>query len=246
MQNNKIAPITIVIPTAGRVKNITTKLIHSIQDYVDQIILFDNKRQFNKKDFAENVLVIRKNDLAVNPAWQKGVEMARNDTVVLMNDDILFNHNEGELFEEIIFELSNNQWSVVGADNSGMVMFDEESELPSELPYEGFYCTKAEKRNENWGAFIALKKHLMVPIHEDLKIYYGDDIIFNFSPLMHPHAKCCGKMWFKWYHRMSSTSSQINDDVRDFEIQLYSVIIEGLNRRLEARRQQEKELLGTR
>jgi len=120
MQNNKIAPITIVIPTAGRVKNITTKLIHSIQDYVDQIILFDNKRQFNKKDFAENVLVIRKNDLAVNPAWQKGVEMARNDTVVLMNDDILFNHNEGELFEEIIFELSNNQWSVVGADNSGM------------------------------------------------------------------------------------------------------------------------------
>jgi len=200
---------------------------------VDQIILFDNLRKFNKKDFPDNVLVIRKNNLYVNPAWMKGAEIARNDYLILMNDDILFNHNEGELFDEIIFELENNMFSVLGTDNETMVMFDKIEELPENMKYEGFYVVKSEKRNENWGAFIALKKNSMVPIHNELLIYFGDDIIYHFSKLCHPYAKQCAKMCFKWYHRMSSTSSRPEIDmIREKEIQVYDQIIHILNSKL--------------
>jgi len=227
-------PISVIIPTIGACKEITLELVHSIQDYVDEIIIIDNHRKFNKKEFASNVLVLRKNNLYVNPAWQKGIEIARNHMCILMNDDILFNHNEGELFDEIMFELDNHIFGILGMNQEHMTFFINRDEIPEELPYEGFYVEKlGKKRPKNWGTFMALKKCNFIKIPEVLKIWFGDDIQFNFAALKETYAKNVGMMSFKWYHRESSSScNPALLEQQEIETEHYDYIISHLNTKL--------------
>ena len=226
--------ITVIIPTIGACKDITLELIHSIEDFVDEIILIDNERKFNKKEFSDNVLVLRKNNLFVNPAWQKGIDIARNEICLLLNDDILFNHNNGELFDEIIFELNNNIFGILGMNQEKMTFFMKREEIPGELDYEGFYVEKLDKkRPKNWGTFMALKKQNFIKIPEGLEIWFGDDIQFNFAALKENYAKNVGMMSFKWYHRESSSScNPALLDKQKTETEIFDYIITSLNTKL--------------
>lgn len=225
---------TVIIPTIGKVKDITTRLITEISEFVDEVIVFDNARQFNKKNFAENVMILRKNNEFVNPAWNKGTKIARNDYIILMNDDIIIPLNEGKFFDEIIFELNNKVFCLLGMAESTMLPFDNLNELPEEFPESDFYVCEApaKKRPQNFGAIIAYKKDNYIPIPEELKIFFGDDYLYNFLPLKDKYTKSVGLMHYPWYHRVSSTSESVKSDTIDFETEFYGQIIDGLNARL--------------
>ena len=231
MENCK-RPISIVIPTIGKVKNITNQLINTISPFVDEIILFDNARKFNKKELSDNVLCLRKNNHYVNPAWNKGTEMSRNDFVILMNDDILFDPLNGKIFDEIIFELENKVFCLLGMDEATMIPFDDI--LPDKLSTSSFYCIEAPKeRPRNFGAIIAFKKSNYMKIPEEMQIFFGDDYLYNFLPLKDKYTKSVGLMNFTWYHRVSSSSENVTSDTIDYETAFWGQIVHGLNARLD-------------
>ena len=86
--------LSVIIPTMQKNTKILLKLLKNIsQDkVVDEIILIDNAGKGFDKDIlnVEKVVpVINAENRYVNPTWNQGVELAKNEYWALLNDDIL-------------------------------------------------------------------------------------------------------------------------------------------------------------
>jgi glycosyltransferase involved in cell wall biosynthesis len=90
---------SVIIPTIWA-SEYTTPLLEELSncEMVGEIILIDNTDYilYPKQgwDFDKVQLVKEMKNTYVNPAWNKGVSIAKYDYVTICNDDILFNPNE--------------------------------------------------------------------------------------------------------------------------------------------------------
>lgn len=165
---------SVIIPTLWR-SDRTQKLINDLQscELVDEIIVIDNSAdkintQFNGKvkiiSFAKNIYV--------NPAWNVGVKLAKNECIALCNDDINFNTN---IFSTITKDvLTNNGIIGMGAGNY------TDSIDQNATPYVDVW--KPGINDLGWGCLIFLKKSNWVDIPDEIKIWYGDNFIKDANP----------------------------------------------------------------
>lgn len=106
-------------------------------------------------------------NIYVNPAWNRGVELSKNEHIAICNDDINFNTS--------IFELisSNNIDGIIGQSSNN---FNKNQEgLPNISPM-------GHSRPWGWGTLLLTQKKYWIPIPEQLKIWYGDDFFCIKNP----------------------------------------------------------------
>lgn len=186
---------TIIIPTLWK-SNRTLKLIDDLKqcEFVDEIIIIDNKSD-KVEDKAEGKvrLISFGENIYVNPAWNKGIELAKNECIALCNDDINFNPNIFGAITENILTYSG----IIGmGEGNYKDPIDEERG-----PYIDMW--RPGINDWGWGCFILLKKSHWKPIPNEIKIWYGDNFIKDVNPI----AKGCLRN-FRVETEMSTTSDE--------------------------------------
>lgn len=199
---------TIVIPTLWKSNRISKLLFDLIKcEFVDEIILIDNAGKFFEyfEGLDKVKLVQVKENIYVNPAWNLGIELAKNECIALVNDDINFDPN--------IFGLINK--SVL--EHSGIIGMGEGNYKDPIDEDRGPYIDvwKPGVNDWGWGCMILLKKSDWLPIPNEIKIWYGDNIIKDVNSV----AKGCLRN-FRIETEMSTTSDEKEwDDIKkqDYE-----------------------------
>ena len=102
---------SVIIPTLWK-SDRTKKLLSDLNEceYVDEIIIIDNtgteERDILPTIYPKLRMVSKGKNIYVNPAWNLGVELAKNDLIALVNDDINFDTNVFGVIDENILPLS--------------------------------------------------------------------------------------------------------------------------------------------
>jgi hypothetical protein len=189
---------TIGIPTiwkSERINKLVTDLNSSVM--IGEILIIDNLHQYDGR-FNEllKVRVIQpEENLYVNPAWNRIVKESKNNLVALLNDDINFDVNIFESFnEELLLHVGITG---MGQENYQNTQFEGEPII-----------TDAQHTSDwGWGCFLLLHKSQWVDIPNELKIWYGDNFIKTRNP--YPNGTLRG---FPIETEMSTTSDL--DEVR--------------------------------
>lgn len=159
--------ISIIIPTLWQ----SDCIYETIRDFKysqvegAELIIIDNA---NSDYNEEGVTFVRQTEnIFVNPAWNLGVSLAKNDTICLLNDDITIN----------LKTLFNN---ISRFPEYGMIGFDANRNLTQTLNVDDeiWELEDATCRSLGFGCMMIMPKAYYEPIPSDLKIYFGDDMLY--------------------------------------------------------------------
>jgi len=165
IDNNKYS---VVIPTMWKSNKIFSMLsIYEKSQYVEEIIIINNNYQKtpkNLKKYSKLKLYTKYKNLYVNSSWNWGNKIA-NYNLILANDDLIIRR-----LDELIFKTSQTNYDIIGLDADGIkrnsnIKIKEVKKFP----------------RRSYGCFMLLKKYYNIP--EDLKIFFGDNILFQKSKL---------------------------------------------------------------
>ena len=163
--NNKFS---IIIPTMWS-SNYLIKMmdIYDRCDLIDDVILIDNapNRKFKLTSKKLNI-VTKGSNIYVNPAWNWGVNLAKNDNIIIMNDDLLFNEND---FIDLL-----NQSAAVLKDN--MIIGPAESCFSQRgLTIDKLKINETNNLfNYGFGTCMIMKSSSYTIIPDDILIFHGD------------------------------------------------------------------------
>lgn len=164
---------SVVIPTLWK-SNRTKRLISDLQEceYVDEIIVIDNSYDGYQDTKVDKIRFVSfGGNIYVNPAWNWGIHNAKNASVALINDDINFNPN--------IFEVINNdilqQFGIIGMGEGNYKSLNISGDPILEVWKPGV-------NDWGWGCLIMLNRKYWIDIPENIKIWYGDNIIKDVNP----------------------------------------------------------------
>jgi hypothetical protein len=186
---------TVVIPTLWK-SNRTEQLIRDLNEceFVDEIIIIDNTNTDEWDRTYRKIRTVSKGEnIYVNPAWNWGIELAKNECIALINDDINFDPNIFGVITENI--LAYNGIIGMGEGNYKDKIDEERG------PYIDMW--KPGVNDWGWGCLILLKKSHWLPIPNDIKIWYGDNFIKDVNSV----SKGCLRN-FKVETEMSTTSDE--------------------------------------
>ena len=160
---------SVIIPTMWR-SHFTISLLNELSksDYVGEIILIDNQPIEGSEIKIKKVIHIKEEqNTYVNPAWNKGVELAKYNNITIANDDILFSA------DEYFGYLEQNQEPLrIGFVGSHSQNYELEESNNIKIEYYN------NKNNlGGWGCLFSFNKELWKPIPHQLKIWYGDNYI---------------------------------------------------------------------
>ena len=198
---------SVIIPTLWKSKR-TDKLLKDLEncEYVDEIIVIDNTSIYETDRTIGKIRMVSKGEnIYVNPAWNWGIKLAKNQCIALCNDDINFDPNIFGVIDESIL-------TYVGIIGMG------EGNYKDEIDKErGSYIDIWEPgvNDWGWGCLILLKKSHWLPIPNEIKIWYGDNIIKDVNSVSKGVLRN-----FKIETEMSTTSDETEwDEVKkkDYE-----------------------------
>lgn len=161
---------SLVIPTMWKsdlLENIIST--YSSSSHIDEIILIDNQKESARPIESSKLKISSEpQNLYVNPAWNKGVSMSMSEYVIISNDDV-FIENIDLVFEKI----SDLEFDVIFINLKDSN--NDEDVLLEKITHNNI----RRLRRTGHGSFFIVKKEKYIPIPEDIKIWYGDDIQFN-------------------------------------------------------------------
>jgi hypothetical protein len=201
---------SVIIPTIWK-SEYTMELLqrYSNCDYVGQIILIDNAPT---KDISINKLIHIKEEenTYVNPAWNKGVSLSFYNHLTISNDDILFDVDE---YYEYISQLNP-------LENFGYTGAHSENYELSENDNPRFEEYSNQNNFGGWGCLFSFHKSNWKPLPNELKIWYGDNLIHGWhNPILQLRG-------FKMETKMSTSSDDMSvRAIRDRDTQLWTGII---------------------
>lgn len=198
-----IIKYSVIIPTLWKSKRIHKLLWDLIKcDYVDEIILIDNAgKYFEYYEALDKVKLVQvKENIYVNPAWNLGIKIAKNELVALVNDDINFDTTIfGVITKDILSE-----FGIIGQSE-----FNYKANNSDEPILEKW---TGKVRDWGWGCLIMFDKTNWIDIPDNIKIWYGDDFIFKCNPSTKSTLKN-----FNIETEMSTTSDEKEWDERKKE-----------------------------
>ena len=201
---------SIIIPTIWK-SEYTMELLqrYSKSDYVGEIILIDNEPT---KDIVMDKLIhIKEHDNTyVNPAWNKGVRLAKYENITISNDDILFDIDE---YYNYITQLTPLvDYGYIGSHSENYELIES-----TDVRIEQY-------TNQNnfggWGCLFSFHKSKWRDIPNELKIWYGDNLIHAWhNPILQLRG-------FSMTTKMSTSSDDMSvREVRDRDTQFWNGII---------------------
>jgi hypothetical protein len=178
-------------------------LLKDLEDciYVDEIIIIDNASIYETDRTIGKIRMVSKGEnIYVNPAWNLGIKIAKNDLVALVNDDINFDTTIfGVITKDILSE-----FGIIGQSEFNYKV--NNSDEPILEKWTG------NVRDWGWGCLIMFDKNSWIDIPDDIKIWYGDDYIFKCNPSTKSTLKN-----FNIETEMSTTSDEKEWDERKKE-----------------------------
>lgn len=165
--------ISFIVPTLRK----CDKLNESIDSFIEaniygsEFIIIDNSTDRKSVHIKNNVYTYYQNsNIGVNPAWNLGVEVADNDLICLLNDDITFNFKT----------LKTNLPTIEAMSSECMIGFDANQNFSDILneDLETFHFSVAPCRTLGFGCMMILSKKNYIHIDERLKVYCGDDLLY--------------------------------------------------------------------
>jgi hypothetical protein len=198
---------SVIIPTLWK-SNRTEQLIRDLNecDFVDEIIIIDNTNTDEWDRTYRKIRTVSKGEnIYVNPAWNWGIELAKNECIALLNDDINFDPNIFGIIDKNVLDT----FGIIGmGEGNYKTPIDEERG-----PYLDVW--QPGVNDWGWGCFIIFDKKNWIDIPDNIKIWYGD----NFIKDVNPSPKACLRN-FKVETEMSTTSDEKEwDDIKkkDYE-----------------------------
>jgi hypothetical protein len=195
---------SVIIPTLWK-SDRTKKLLSDLNEceYVDEIIVIDNEYDGYQDTKVEKIRFVSfGGNIYVNPAWNKGIGLARNNHIALINDDINFDPNIFGIIDKNVLDT----FGIIGmGEGNYKTPIDEERG-----PYIDMW--KPGVNDWGWGCFIIFDKKNWIDIPDNIKIWYGD----NFIKDVNPSPKSCLRN-FKIETEMSTTSDESIWDERKKE-----------------------------
>lgn len=162
---------SVIVPTLWIPDYFISTLI-SLCDHilVDEIIIIDND---NKKTPSAKILKHPKikllpqlSNIYVNPAWNLGVSVSKNDKICLLNDDLTFDLSIFDYLDDKI----NDNIGIIGLD-----MYGKNNIMN---------IHQVETRIFGFGCMMFFHKNSYYPIPEDLLVFYGDDYLVEMNKKM--------------------------------------------------------------
>ncbi len=169
---------SVIIPTIWKqdLKHFKETLQYlEVLSIVKEVILIDNNPGFDhavKDNLLENFTKVKRVSLSgniyVNPAWNLGANIAKEEYLVFLNDDfytvpsifeIFITHHQHPDKENGIFGMSGSCYNT------------------NHVTPGGIHVRSTEGRCFGWGCIIFIKKTNWSPIPGELKIWCGDDYI---------------------------------------------------------------------
>lgn len=170
--------VSITVPTMWKCKDI---LYEALQLYinsslVDDIIIIDNDRINTPEwDLLNNPkirLVKMYENIFVNPAWNLGVSLAKNELVNIVNDDIIYDIN---CLEKVLKSAENPNFGIIGF-SPGDTLHNQPPHIHENIDL--ITCNSVQ-RPHGFGMSMFVRKSDWIDIPDDLKIYFGDDFLFD-------------------------------------------------------------------
>jgi len=166
--------ISVIIPTLWLAEGFMDRLMQlSAIEEVAEIILIDNSE--NPPDLVIPKLVhIREyQNTYVNPAWNKGVALARHDRLCIMNDDINF---ENDLFSKVEPHIREENGMIGLYNFDGIPYYDD-----GDGGIEFKIVDSRGWRGMGYACLFFIHRRRYKPIPLGLKVWFGDDYLFRFN-----------------------------------------------------------------
>lgn len=215
----KTEKFSVVIPTMWRETIVFRKALQNYLDHdlVDEVIIIDNDKNANPEWDILNHPKVKlhqmDSNIFVNPAWNLGVSLAKNDKLIIANDDIEF---DTKLLDKIHPRITpeNGVHGII----TGEAIFQQPPSTDYSIDFKEWepgdiiHC---------FGQLMFLHKSNWHPIDERLKIYFGDDIIFHWH--LFKNLKNYMIYNIKFYSPMAATTKDksITEGRHDIERPFY-------------------------
>ena len=179
--------IDIVIPTMMKAPFgcLSYSLHEAISsDYINKIHIIDNSGQklFNQKNNIQDIhnkIIVHnmEHNIYVNPSWNLGSSFTTSNNILFMNDDVYVNNTIYQYIEEALL------LSTVGLCSVETITVNNLEQYKNILSNQNNILSMNEnfgnKRQNISGWFFAMKKNLWKNIPHDIKIFYGDTLIYQ-------------------------------------------------------------------
>ena len=176
--------LSVIIPTMQKNTKVLLRLLKTLSadNIVDEIILIDN----TGKGFEEEILavpklkpVINSKNKYVNPTWNQGVSLAKNEYWALLNDDILI---PNDFCSKVVSKISPKM-GIVGVSKESVILLnpDRINAVTFDVDVNRLSIVYTKERLLNFGIAMFGHKDSYYPIPEDILIWYGDDYLFRMN-----------------------------------------------------------------
>ena len=156
--------ISVIIPTMWKCKRFQQTLRElSKHPLVGEIILIDNTSNELTIELPKLIHILEGKNTFVNPAWNRGVEIAKYDKLLILNDDIWMDWNILNIIEQYVIE------------ENGVIGMAEENYTS---PHYELGLDPITHRNGGFGCCMFIHKENYTPIPNEMKIWGGDDWLF--------------------------------------------------------------------
>jgi GT2 family glycosyltransferase len=168
--------ITFIIPTmwkSDRIHETIQFFKTSTRRDIELIIIDNTNSEFSDPDPRITVIKFKEN-IFVNPAWNIGVSLATNPYICLVNDDVVLNCNC----------LLNNLDSIIATDpDFGIIGLYKRNFLLNDVnqDQDQVEMIEIQSRPFGFGCMMLMKKVNYLEIPSDLKIFYGDDLLWAYN-----------------------------------------------------------------
>lgn len=224
-RNKEKECISVIIPTLFKVdRNFFKQMIAECltSEYVGEIIIIDNTKTNEGK--MERFLLSNKirlinhsENLYVNRAWNYGVALAKYPYVAVLNDDVIC---KNYMFGMIANKMKDTKVGIITCNTLGG---DRPEIKDNKIQSANDYILKLETMEKikpkfecaakdiHKGWFYVMRKTDWTYIPHQLKIWCGDNLIYNIARRRKKKILKMTSHFIYHYHKGSVTSSQLNN-----------------------------------
>jgi hypothetical protein len=180
---------SVVIPTMWKPTGVVGLLEKiSASDLVEEILIISNAKGPELPQNNKFRLLQQDNNLGVNLSWNLGVSESKNNKICIVNDDVDFDIK--------VFDFLNDKIT----QDIGLIGVCLEEDLT------GMNLIEMKQRSHGFGCLFFIHKNNYVNIPKSLKIFFGDDWLFNLN--LKNKNYCIKNIGFKT--EISTTSKLFN------------------------------------
>lgn len=170
---------TVVIPTLLRSPHTLDLNINRLLKQNVKIILIDNSKHSGCKKYENKNIKIYyfPENIGVNPAWNLGIAVADTEFYLLLNDDCVIWDKVIEVSERILQDPNIGLLTYKTINNMDIVLYDTLMTGRNKNPHLSSLTLYTKVSRAGW--FMFGRKTQYIPIPDELKIFFGDDILYK-------------------------------------------------------------------